>query len=164
MDSSVILAIDPGTTESGWVMFEAGRVLTSGTSPNARVLEKIRMVGGYVMAGLHAPVQLAVERFEARGMPIGDESIETLLWTGRFIQAWHEPDKVARVKRSTVKLHLCGTARAKDPNVRQALIDSLGPPGTKKAPGPTHGVTSHAWSALAVAVTVAQGGWWGRLA
>jgi hypothetical protein len=43
--------------------------------------------------------------------------------------------------------------RAKDQNIRQALIDRLGPPGTKKNPGPTYGVTSHMWSALAVAVT-----------
>jgi hypothetical protein len=89
-------------------------------------------------------------------MPIGDDSVETLLWTGRFIQAWHDPEAVVRVKRSAVKLHLCGSNRAKDANVRQALIDKLGPPGTKKAPGPTRGVTSHAWAALGVAVTAAE--------
>ncbi len=152
----MILAIDPGTKESGWVLLEDGCVKSSGTSPNEHVLERIRTIGGYIMTGLHQPVTLAVERFEARGMPIGDESIETLLWTGRFIQAWHAPDSVQRVKRSHVKLHLCGTARAKDPNVRQALIDRLGAPGTKKAPGATYGVASHAWAALAVAVVVAD--------
>lgn len=150
------LAIDPGTTQSGWVLFDAGRVHSSGTSPNEHVLERIRVTGGYIAAGLHEPMRLAVERFEARGMPIGDESIETLLWTGRFIQAWHAPDEVVRIKRSAVKLQLCGTSRAKDPNVRQALIDRIGQPGTKKAPGPTYGVSAHAWAALGVAV-VAEG-------
>ena len=146
------LAIDPGTTQSGWVLFDSGRVTEAGVSLNADLLERIRVLGGYIAASLHEPVRMAVERFEARGMPIGDDSIETLLWTGRFIEAWHAPDEVVRVKRSTVKLELCGSSRAKDANVRQALIDKLGPPGTKRHPGPTHGVTSHAWQALAVAV------------
>lgn len=152
----MILAIDPGTKQSGWAVLEAGRVKDSGVSPNAHMLERLRVVGGYIKAGLHAPMTLAIERFEARGMAIGDESVETILWTGRFIQAWHDPEAVVRVKRSAVKLHLCGSNRAKDPNVRQALIDKLGQPGTKKAPGPTHGVTSHAWAALGVAVTAAE--------
>jgi len=57
------------------------------------------------------------------------------------------------VYRKEVKIYLCGSMKAKDPNIRQALIDRLGDPGTKKNPGPTYGVKSHAWSALAVAVT-----------
>ena len=151
-----ILAIDPGTTQSGWAIPEGQRVHESGVAPNEHVLERIRVTGGYIAAGLIEPVQLAVERFEARGMAIGDDSVRTILWTGRFVQAWHKPDEVRMVKRSEVKLRLCGTTRAKDPNVRQALIDQLGPPGTKKAPGGTYGVASHAWAALGVAL-VASG-------
>ena len=147
-----ILAVDPGTKESGWAVLEGQRVHESGVAPNANLLERIRITGGYVGAGIAEPMLLAVERFEARGMPIGDESVETLLWTGRFIQAWHKPDEVRLVKRTAVKLHLCGTNRAKDANVRQALIDALGAPGTKKAPGNTYGVASHAWAALGVAL------------
>ena len=89
-------------------------------------------------------------------MPIGDDSIVTILWSGRFAQAWHQPEEVCWVKRSAVKTTLCGSARAKDSNVRMALIDRLGAPGTKKQPGPTYGVRAHGWAALAVAV-VAQG-------
>ena len=151
-----IMAIDPGTTQSGWCVLDDGRVVDSGVSENFKVLERVLIVGGYVSSGLAEPVALAIERFEARGMPIGDESIETILWTGRFRQAWHAPDEVVMVKRSAVKLALCGTSKAKDANIRQALIDRLGPTGTKKAPGSTYGVTSHAWAALAVAVTAAD--------
>jgi hypothetical protein len=57
------------------------------------------------------------------------------------------------VFRKDVKMHLCNSMRAKDANIRTALIDKLGAPGTKKMQGPTYGVTSHAWAALAVAVT-----------
>lgn len=153
-----ILAIDPGTKESGWAILEGHYVHESGVAPNEHVLERIRTAGAYIAAELVQPMTLAVERFEARGMPIGDESVETLLWTGRFVQAWHKPAEVRLVKRSAVKLHLCGTTRAKDANVRQALIDALGVPGTKKKPGGTYGVRAHAWAALGVAITVlAQG-------
>ena len=55
---------------------------------------------------------------------------------------------------------LCKNNRAKDKNIRQALIDRFGPGkaaiGTKKAPGPLYGLKSHLWSALAVAVVAAD--------
>ncbi|MGH7470493.1 MAG: hypothetical protein ACRENP_21315 [Longimicrobiales bacterium] len=50
-------------------------------------------------------------------------------------------------------MHLCKNPKAKDQNIRQALIDLLGAPGTKKNPGPTYGISGDAWSALAIAVT-----------
>jgi hypothetical protein len=59
------------------------------------------------------------------------------------------------VTRRTVKLHVLGRSNLKgsDPLIRQSLISAIGEPGTKRKPGPTFGLTSHAWSALAVAVT-----------
>ena len=59
----------------------------------------------------------------------------------------------SEVLRRDVKLHVCQSPRAKDANVRQALLDRFGPPGTKKAPGTTYGITKDTWQALAVAVT-----------
>src|SRR5574340_697069 len=147
----IVFAVDPGTTQSGWCHFDGAKVVDSGVSPNDELAQRIHVLGAYVAHGLMVPVRLAVERFEARGMPIGDDSIQTIIWTGRFLQAWHDPAAVALIPRSAVKLHLCGTPRAKDANIRQALIDAIGPRGTKKNPGPTYGVSSHAWAALAVA-------------
>jgi hypothetical protein len=86
-------------------------------------------------------------------MPVGREVFETCVWIGRFQQVWRDPEAVKLVYRRDVKLHLCGNSRAKDANIRQALIDKLGPVGTKAAPGPLYGVRSHAWAAVAVAVT-----------
>lgn len=146
---SIILAIDPGTTESGWALYctQSRCVHASSTSVNHEVLRTIEET--------YADI-LAIERFEARGMPMGEDSIETVIWTGRFVQAWRSPESVVLVKRREVKSHLCGSSRAKDPHVRQALIDSVGAPGKKANPGPTYGVSSHAWAALAVAVTAAE--------
>jgi hypothetical protein len=58
------------------------------------------------------------------------------------------------VYRRDVKMFLCGSNRAKDGNIRQALLDLVGPQGTKKAPGPTYGLRGDEWAALAVAVTI----------
>jgi hypothetical protein len=141
----IVLALDPGTTETGMVAYEHGRVAASSVTENGAMLNWLRSqsCGAQV---------LAIEWIESFGMPVGREVFETVRWIGRFQQAWRDPDSVLFIPRREVKVELCGSARAKDANVRQALLDRLGPQGTKKAPGPTYGVKSHAWSALAVAV------------
>lgn len=103
--------------------------------------------------------RMAIEMVASFGMPVGSEVFDTCVWIGRFIQAWNGSS--SRVFRRDVKLHLCGQARAKDGNVRQALIDRWGGKekaiGTKLAPGPLRGVSADVWQALAVAVTFADG-------
>jgi hypothetical protein len=138
------LAIDPGTHESGWCLFDGARVLESGVLPN---IEMRRVVEE------SSADQLAIEMVASYGMPVGREVFECVLWIGRLVQSWRAPDDVRLVYRMDVKLELCKSARAKDSNIRQALIDRLGPVGVKDDKGPHYGVKSHAWSALAVAVT-----------
>ena len=87
------------------------------------------------------------------GMAVGAEVFETCIWIGRFKQAWCSPDDVRMMFRQEVKLHLCKSTKAKDGNVRQALIDRLGPVGTKKNPGPTFGIAGDMWAAVGIAVT-----------
>jgi hypothetical protein len=58
--------------------------------------------------------------------------------------------------RRAVKLALCGDSRAKDANIRQALIDRFGGSaaiGRKANPGPLYGISPDVRSALAIAVT-----------
>ena len=148
---TVLLAIDPGTTESGYAVFEDGRVLASGVFDN-RTMRACLM--GYEPISPKPIDRIAVEMIASYGMPVGREVFETCVWIGRFIEAWCGPHEL--VYRQQVKLHLCKSPRAKDANIRQALIDRLGPAGTKAKPGPTYGVKSHAWAALAVAVTAAD--------
>lgn len=148
----MILGIDPGTTESGWVIYDprSETIHESGISPNEHVLDQI--IGFMPDHGW-----IAIENIESsRGMPVGADTFSTVRWIGRFQQWAIEPDAVILVPRLDVKVHICGSAKAKDSNIRQALIDKLGPPGTKQSPGATYGVTKHAWAALAVAVTAAE--------
>lgn len=142
-----LFAIDPGTTQSGWVVMRDGAVAASGVSDNGELLQALQSSDAD---------RLAIEMIASYGMAVGREVFETCVWIGRFTQAWREPESVRLVYRQQVKLHLCGSLRAKDANIRQALLDKLGPAGTKKAPGPTYGVRSHAWAALGVAVTALE--------
>lgn len=148
-----VLALDPGPVKTAYVYYDCDRecVRDAGHVDNDDVL---RMLGSD--AGDAAPV--VSETIQSYGMAVGESTFETAFWIGRF---WQESLRCQRpfhrVKRSDVKLHLCHSARAKDANVRQALIDmytGTGPAvGTKANPGPLYGVAGHAWSALAVAVT-----------
>lgn len=145
----MILAIDPGPVESGWVLFEesptgdSGPIVAHGTTRNEQLLTMV----------FQTEAVLAIEMVASYGMPVGAEVFETVRWIGRFQQASLQPDDVLLVYRLDVKMHLCKTPKAKDANIRQALIDLLGPPGTKKNQGPTYGIAGDAWSALAIAVT-----------
>lgn len=155
----MILAIDPGYTQSAWVLYNGDRPVGFGIEANADLLE--------IVADIHADT-FAIESIASYGMPVGAEVFETCIWSGRFIQCWVSfgalgggEETVRRVYRRDVKLHLCGSARAKDANVRQALIDRYGPGkekaiGRKASPGPLYGLSSHVWAALAVAVTAAD--------
>lgn len=148
----LVLALDPGTTESGFVLFDGTHVVQSGVLANADLLPWLRDPSWRA--------RLAIEMVASYGMPVGREVFETCVWIGRFQQAWYEPDQVLKVYRRDVKIHLCGKANAKDPNIRQALLDlfprtgggATPQIGTKGRPGPLYGVSTHAWAALGVAI------------
>jgi hypothetical protein len=68
---------------------------------------------------------LVIEKIAAMGMAVGAEVFETVYWSGIFAEAGRYLT-VDRLPRSTIKVHLCGTVKAKDANIRQALIDRSG--------------------------------------
>ena len=161
-----ILAVDPGPEESGWLSYNARtcRPMKFGISPNEELVRK--------MIPPPEPALLAIEMVGhyGSGMPVGKTVFNTCIWIGRFIQAWTvgalidvrpTAEEYRLILRATVKAHICGSARAKDSNVRQALIDRYGETrqaaiGTKAKPCPLHGVKSHIWAALALAITAAE--------
>lgn len=146
---SKILALDPGTNESGWVLYGGGKIFRSGIAPNENFSEIIVR-----MAELWGANHMAIEMMASQGMAVGKEVFRTVWWTGRFAEIWLNStgNLPMEIFRQDVKLHLCGSVRAKDKNIRQSLIDLVGTQGTKKNPGPTYGISSHIWSALAVAI------------
>lgn len=150
------LALDPGNKETAFVEYDPQRklVLQCGILPNGEVLEMLRPC----LQAEHVGQPLAIEAIASYGMPVGAEVFDTCIWIGRFYEAWK--GDVHLIKRMEVKMHLCHTTRAKDGNVRQALLDRWGGKeaaiGKKASPGALYRVKSHCWSALAVAVTFAE--------
>lgn len=150
---STVFAIDPGPELSTAVVYDGTVICIYRDEPNLNMLSLIRHTARGTV--------IAIEDIEAMGMAVGREVFETVRWTGRMQQVAGERgmgQQAVFVPRTAVKLHLCGSRRAKDENVSIALADMLGgskktAKGTKKAPGPLYGIAGHAWSALAVAVT-----------
>ena len=143
----MIFAIDPGPKASAYVRWNGVRVIESGWKENAIVRE--------LVATHSANHDVAIENIACYGMAVGAEVFATCVEIGRFVEiATRGGVDPMLVFRKDIKLHLCGSLKAKDPNIRQALIDRFGAVGTKKNPGPLWGVKSHIWAALAVAVMV----------
>lgn len=142
----VVLAIDPGPEESAFVVWDGRGLRAFAKVQNSALLAQLPGSCDHCV----------IEKVASFGMPVGAEVFETVFWSGVFAHAFGL-DRVDRITRNEIKNHLCHSSRAKDGNIRQALIDRLGAPGTKKAPGATYGVSADVWSALAVAVT-----WWDR--
>lgn len=148
-----VLAIDPGNMQSACVMYTGRLQAVLGEPMLLPNEELLCFMSSMKLQGVSL---CAVEMVASYGMPVGATVFETCLWAGRFVQVLAGRCPVMLVYRRDVKLHLCGSCRAKDGNVRQALIDKLGPPGTKAKPGPTYGLRADMWAALGVAVTVAE--------
>ena len=159
----MILAIDPGPTHSALVFYDSEKreVITHAKLDNYEVLGQL----GDTADWIPRPERCVIEMIASYGMAVGAEVFETCVWIGRFAERWnaahrwsHAPAADLMFRRS-VKLHLCGQARAKDANIRTALLDMFGgkekAKGTKKDPGPLFGVRADEWQALALAVTYA---------
>lgn len=138
------LAIDPGPAKSAAAWFRDGAFHSVHMYQSTELAKRIAECCTYIVT----------EMVQCFGMPVGAEVFETCVWIGRFEQVAYES---ARVYRKEVKIHLCGSMRAKDANIRQAIIDRYGGKvdaiGTKKNPGPLYGVKGDEWSAIAVGLT-----------
>lgn len=149
----MIFAIDPGNEMSACVrVLEDGefRPFDARKVSNPELVEFLRME-------LAAEDVVVIEMVASYGMAVGKEVFDTCVWIGRFWQLAIEAGAfVHTVTRLKVKQHICHDSRAKDSNIRQALIDRFGPVGTKKNPGWFYGFARDLWSAYAVGLTWAE--------
>ena len=148
----MILAIDPGTTESAYVVLSSPSlpfvIYDRGKVPNDALMGKIARTTGLT--------DLAIEMVASYGMAVGQTTFETVFWIGRFWQASLDAhlERLTKIyRKADVCMHLCHSTRAKDSNIRQALIDRFGEVGTKANPGQLYGISKDIWSALAIGVT-----------
>ena len=141
----MILAIDPGNEESAYVLMEKEtyKPIEFDKIGNAQMLMKLKELKYDT---------LVIEMIASYGMPVGASVFDTCVWIGRFIQMRQCPD-YEYIYRKEEKINLCGSMKAKDSNIRQALIDRFGEVGTKKAQGFFYGFKKDIWAAFAVGCT-----------
>ena len=165
-----ILAIDPGNEYSAYVEYykETGKLGEFGKEKNDYVL-------GRMWKFLQECDCMAIEMPACYGMAVGKTVFDTCRWVGIFQHAFHgDTGKPAfLVYRKAVNkidsidsvcMHICKNNRAKDSNVRQAIIDRYPATGggktpqigTKAQPGPLYGVSKDVWAAMGVAITFAE--------
>jgi len=150
-----LLSIDPGNEMSGYVwMNEDYTIINIGKVENKNILQ-------FIEDNRHIKIKVCIEMVASYGMSVGQTVFDTCVWIGRFYQASYErSDYIPKlIFRKDVKMNLCGQTRAKDTNIKQALIDrfAYGVPnngkGYKKDPGYFYGFKADIWQAYALGVT-----------
>lgn len=152
----MILAVDPGSAESAYCLIDTKtyKPIEFGKLDNNDLLKQISMFKDIEC--------IVVEKVASYGMAVGKEVFDTCEWYGRFIQKYcdtHEDFKINYVYRREEKINLCGSMKAKDTNIRQALIDRFAKhdfkngKGTKKNQDWFYGFKADIWMAYAVGVT-----------
>jgi hypothetical protein len=138
-----IFAIDPGPAEAAYVIWDGESILFKGKIPSSEILAHLEYE--------QYECKIVCEMIACYGMAVGAEVFETCVWIGRYLE--RVGGNMERITRGKVKMHLCHSMKAKDSNIRQALIDRFGAPGRKASPGITFGLAGDMWAAFAVAVT-----------
>ncbi len=146
----VVLAIDPDPRGGSWVLCDERGVRSHERNCQMRHLKQA-IKGAGVMKH-----QVVVEDVVSYGMLVGREVFDTVKNIGEIRGACRQHgvpfDLLSRVQ---VKTALCRSARAKDANVRAALMDLYGGSreaavGRKASPGPLYGLVADEWAALAL--------------
>jgi hypothetical protein len=92
-----ILAVDPGSYQSAYVLWNGISILDKGILPNPELLNRLPMLKANART-------LVIEQVCSYGMPVGMEVFETVFFSGRLAEAYKEPFE--RIPRLTVKMHL----------------------------------------------------------
>lgn len=160
-----ILGIDPGPVNSAYCVFRGnGSPSIFGIEENAVIRDGI--IRDFALeSDADCKRRFVIEQVQGMGMAIGNSTIDTIEWIGRFRETWdfstalvreHAPESIG-YKRGFIKGVLCGKATVNDSNIRHRLIEMFGgyevAIGVAKDKGPLHGMSKDEWQALAVVVT-----------
>jgi hypothetical protein len=154
----LILAIDPGSTESAYV------VLDDNLKPVEFAKVRNELLLGFLYGDrflAHKVNKFAIEMIASYGMAVGQEVFETCVWIGRFHEAisWTNDEEPIYIYRKDEKINLCNSMKANDATIKQALVDRFASgisnhgKGSKKEPGWFYGFKADVWAAYAVGVT-----------
>ena len=144
-----VIGIDPGNTESAIAYFDGEKFDFTKTENDVFLIVLDAMIKE------KSPDMIFIEGIQSFGMAVGATVFETAYFIGElkmWMKLLHENTKYQIIFRKDVKMHHCNSMKAKDGNIRQALIDRFGEPGKKNSPGLLYGCKADMWSAVAIAV------------
>lgn len=162
--SDLVLAIDPGSSDSAWVLCNGMNIIAKAKEDNHEAIKSFNSI-----LSEKDNVEIVIEYPAPRGQPMYTQIVDTIFWIGMFVHATvGDKGKYTRIDRKDVKMHLCGNTKAKDGNVRAALLSrypasgggKIGQIGIKNNPGPLFGVSNDIWAALGVAITFMEDSKW----
>lgn len=107
------LFIDPGTTQSGYVIYDGIKIYESGVLPNEKIEAILEQKSFFDYVG--------IEQIEGRGNVLGKETFETLIWSGVFKHA-AKPKSVFFAPPAHVRAFLTGRPNVSDKQVTEALL------------------------------------------
>lgn len=149
-----MLAVDPGNFQTAYCLLNGDkRILGFGKLEN----DAFKVQFENLLKLPVPPTTVAIEMIASYGLSVGASVFETCVFIGELKEAAHGWAPVVLVPRLEVKLSICRSPKANDSTIRASLIDDFGPPGTKKSPGATFGISADVWAALALAETVRRG-------
>jgi hypothetical protein len=141
-----IIGIDPGTENGAVVVWNTveRKIIMHDIKANNELLEWLRTQ--------NLATRISCETIMSYGQRVGAETFDTCFFIGRIMEICHQRGQTfTPIKRKEVVMVHCASNKASDADVRAAMIAYVGQPGKKEAQGPTYGVASHEWSALAIA-------------
>lgn len=155
--NEILLAIDPGDVQSAFVFMdmETYKPLYFAKDDNNIVL-------GYIVEYVreNEVKSVAIEMIASYGMGVGKTVFETCVWIGRFSERLElRGCNVDYIYRKDEKMNICKSMKAKDSNIRIALVDRFAQfdkktgKGTKKNPDWFYGFSADCWQAYAVGTT-----------
>lgn len=157
---SRVLAIDPGNKLTGWCVIDRGTLkpLLFGKTENKKLAEEVKSELQFD--------EFVIERVASYGMVVGKEVFQTCEWIGRFVQIASDRNiPISYIYRKDEKLHICGDSRAKDSNIRRALIERFAQhdfkngKGTKSSPDWFYGFSgSDMYAAYTCGITFIEKG------
>jgi hypothetical protein len=147
-----ITGIDPGTTESAYATFDTD----TRKFVDFEILTNDHMLAYMKSFGADKDRIITIERVVSQGMPIGETTIKTIFWSGRFYEGiqFHVEWELSRNMIASIF-----GVRKSDKSFITKLVDIFDPErkfgkygkGKKKKQGPFFGFKDDIWQAAALA-------------
>jgi len=157
----LLLAVDPGTTESAYVIIKCKE------DDQIEIVEKGKVSNNDMRRKLQSWATLpelfrvvGIEHIKSYGQRVGQEVFDTCAWIGRFQECITETNDVYMIFRTDVKKVLSNNKADSDSALIHMMVDRYAynvpnsGKGNKKDPGFFYGFKKDIWQAFAVAIAL----------